>query len=235
LCGILGIDPCEVNKDLAFRLNALYPKRLAELSNEKKFFLVHFSTDAVFDDHKNDFYVESDTPSPVNVYGQTKYEGDRFIQQIAERYYIIRLSVLFGETSKQTQFVEKMIQRIQSGQRILTIADDVIASPSYSLDVALGIKQLLNQQQPVGLYHMANEGKASLYELMKEVVQRLGLTVGIEAGSYKDFPFVGVKNTNTPIRSEKIDSLRPWREAVAAYCLNLKNQQKWETTHNERR
>src|SRR3989338_6780074 len=97
---LLGIDLCEQEAQKAFRLNTLYPKFLAELSKEYNFLLIHFSTDAVFNDNKKDYYVESDAPCPLHVYGVTKYGGDCFVQAIAERYYIARVSMLFGAATK---------------------------------------------------------------------------------------------------------------------------------------
>lgn len=218
----LGIDPCERDPEKALRLNTLYPRFLAELSNEFGFLLVHFSTDAVFNDRKEGFYTEKDPPHPLNIYGFTKHGGDCFIQAIAERYYIFRVSVLFGETTKNTQFVEKMLQKIKEGQRVLNISTDIVGSPSYSKDVARQIKEILDALPKFGLYHMANEGKASLCDLMKEIVQVLGLDVDIQKASYKDFPYLGIKNTYTPIRSEKIAPLRLWQEAIVEYCHGLR-------------
>ena len=217
----LGIDPCEKDPEKAFRLNTLYPKFLAELSNEKGFLLVHFSTDAVFNNEKGDFYTEKDCPHPLNMYGVTKYGGDCFIQAIAKRYYIFRIPVLFGETIKSTQFVEKMLQKVNEGQRVLKIADDIISSPTYSKDVAREVRRILDASYQFGLYHVANEGKASLYDLMKEIIKNLNFDVRVEKASYKDFPFLGIKNTFTPIKSEKITPLRHWRAPIREYCANL--------------
>jgi dTDP-4-dehydrorhamnose reductase len=218
----VGIDACEKEPEKALCLNALYPKFLSELSNEMGFLLVHFSTDAVFNDSKEDFYNEDDLPSPLNMYGFTKYGGDCFIQNIAREYYIFRLSILFGLTSKNSQFVEKMLQRVKEGQKILRIADDIIASPTYSRDVALEIKKIVGSDLDFGLYHVANLGEASLYDLMEEILRNLNLKVKLERASHKDFPSLGIKNTYTPIRSKKIAPLRDWREAVKDYCLKLK-------------
>jgi dTDP-4-dehydrorhamnose reductase len=216
----LGIDPCEKEPEKAFRINAFYPKLLAELSNEKKFLLVHFSTDAVFNDEKRDFYTESDNPEPLNIYGFTKYMGDCFVRNTAEKYYLFRISVLFGETVRNTQFVEKMLERVKDGCGALRISDDIVLSPTYSMDVAREAKRILEEGLLFGLYHIANEGKASLYDLMKEISENLKLRARIEKASYKDFPFVGRKNTFTPIRSEKIKPLRPWKNAVKEYCAS---------------
>lgn len=226
----LGIDPCEKEPKRAFELNSLYPKLLAELSNENKFLLIHFSTDAVFNDDKEDYYVEKDRPSPLNIYGLTKYGGDCLVSSIAKKYYIIRVPVLFGETTKNNQFVEKMLQRVKNGQSELKVSNDITSSPTYTKDVAREIKKIVEGEMLYGLYHIANEGKASLYQLMKEVTNNLDLPVKVEKASFKDFPYLGIKNTNTPIISEKIKSLRPWKEAVKEYCDNLKT---WEIS-NER-
>ncbi len=220
----LGIDPCENDPEKAFKINTLFPKLLASLSNELDFLLVHFSTDAVFNDGKGDFYVESDIPKPLNVYGMTKYGGDCLIQAIAKKYFIFRISIMFGKSIKNNQFVEKMLQLINQGRKTLKIADDIISSPSYSLDVAKGVREILKRSPEYGIYHMVNDGKATLFDIMSEIVNGLGLDVKIEKASYNDFPFTGIKNTNTPIRSEKIKPLRPWKEAIKDYVEELKKE-----------
>lgn len=217
----LGIDPCEKEPERAFRLNTLYPKFLAELSNSNGFLLIHFSTDAVFSDEKGDFYTEKDCPRPLNLYGFTKYGGDCFIQAITKRYYLFRIPVLFGEATKNNQFVEKMLQKIHEGQKVLKISGDIISSPTYSRDVAREVWRIMDASYQFGLYHIANEGKASLYDLMKEITENLNLDVEVEAASYKEFPFLGIKNTFTPIKSEKVSPLRHWKEAVKGYCNNI--------------
>ena len=82
----LGIDPCELEPLTAHKLNTALPKLLAEKSKGNGFILIHFSTDAVFADKKNGKYNEDDRPSPINIYGYTKYFGDLYIQNIAEKY-----------------------------------------------------------------------------------------------------------------------------------------------------
>tara|TARA_Y100000294_G_scaffold173123_1_gene188784 strand:- start:1734 stop:2588 length:855 start_codon:yes stop_codon:yes gene_type:complete len=218
----LGIDPCEIEPEKALRLNTLYPKLIAEISNKMNFLFIHFSTDAVFNDVKGNYYVESDCPSPLNVYGFSKYGGDCFIKSLAKKYYIFRVSVLFGEALKKNQFVEKMLHKIEEGQKNLKISDDIISSPTYTIDVADEVKKILETEMPYGLYHIANEGKISLYQLMEEVTNNLGVSVKVEKASYNDFSYIGIKNTYTPLLSEKIKPLRPWQDAVKEYCNNIK-------------
>ena len=222
----LGIAQCEKQPNKALLLNTLYPKLLAELSNDLGYLLIHFSTDAVFNDAKGDYYYESDAQSPVNMYGFTKHGGDCFVREISENYYIFRISILFGETDRDTQFIEKMIKRVREGQRVLKVADDIISSPSYTADIAKEVKRIVYESLPFGLYHIANKGKASLYDLMCEIAKCLELDVKIERASHKDFHVCGIKNTYTPISSEKAGRLRSWQEAVRDYCIRLEEKMK---------
>lgn len=218
---MMGIDPCELDPAKAFLLNAMLPKALAELSAKYNFVLVHFSTDAVFNDSKHDFYTEADTPSPLNIYGATKYSGDCLIQALAVRYYIFRISVLFGHTEKRNQFVEKMLQKVDEGAKLLRISKDIISSPSYSIDIASKLKFFLKNNEKYGLYHIANEGKASLFDIIKYITEYLRDDIVVEDASYLDFPFLGIKNTFTPLKSMKTSPLRPWKEAIEDYCKYL--------------
>ncbi len=218
----LGIDPCEKDPNNALRMNTLYPRCLAEITKKIGAVLVHFSTDAVFNDAKHDYLTESDIPIPVNFYGLSKYGGDCLVQSTCEKYYIFRVPILFGPHSKKNQFVEKMLDNIKSGQRTLRFADDILSSPTYSLDVARKVRELLIEQVPFGLYHISNTGKASLFDLMSSIINELKLPIDIERGSYLDFPSVGQKNTYTPLSSVKTTSMRPWEEAVKEYCQLLK-------------
>ena len=219
-----GIDICERDSGNALKLNTLFPKMLAELSNEVGFLLVHFSTGAVFDNSNGEFITEKTCPKPIHIYGMTKYGGDCFIQTIATKYYIFRISILFGETNNNTQFVEKMLEKVREGQKTLRVADDNILSPTYSKDAAEEIRTILEYPYPFGIYHLANEGKATLYDLMSEIVKNLSLDVKLEKASYKDFPYIGLPNTSNPIRSEILHPLRSWKEAVNEYAHKSKLQ-----------
>lgn len=224
----MGIDPCERQPEKALRLNSLFPYFLANLSKKKNFLLVHFSTDAVFSDSNFEFYTEKHNPCPLNIYGLTKYGGDCFVQNNADKYYLIRIGILFGPTSKKTQFVEKMLLKIKEGEKELRIANDIVTSPSYNIDIAKKIKELIENQYPYGLYHVSNSGKASLFELMKEIVRVLSLDVDIKIASYKDFPHIGQKNRLTPLISIYLSPMRFWKAAVEEYCTkwlsHIKNE-----------
>ncbi len=217
----LGIDPSEADPQAAFCLNALLPRYLVGLAARYDCPLVHFSTDAVFSGEKKAFLSEQDCPDPVNLYGVTKLSGDQLITAGAIKHYILRISLLFGPSSKQNQFVEKMLERIRNGQTELQIAADIVASPSYAPDVARQLLEIVAEERPWGLYHVANDGQASLYELMKELCRLCAPAVQIRAASHQDFAAVGRKNDFTPLRSVKLKALRPWQDALADYAATL--------------
>lgn len=217
----VGIDQCEMEPARAFAVNTLFPGLLAKLSAGLGFLLVHFSTDAVFSGEGSRPYLEDDCPRPINIYGLTKHAGDCLIQADAGRHYLVRISLQFGGNPRENQFVESMLARVRLGQKRLEIAADITCSPSFSRDVALQLKRLVDDEAPFGLYHVANDGQASLHELMSEIFSRLGLEVDLRLASHRDFPSVGRKNTWAVLGSQKIPPLRPWRDAVREYCAAL--------------
>ena len=220
----MGIDACEMEPEKAMRINTLFPGHLAQLSSRLGSTLVHFSTDAVFNDEKQDYCTENDTPAPLQLYGVTKYGGECLVRGGCQRHYIFRVPLLFGESGRNTQFVEKMLALLLSDKKNIRVSSDIVSSPTYSMDVAGQVGRVLAGKAAFGVYHLANQGKASLYELMAEIVANLEIDAVLEKASFLDFQFVGRKNTFTPLTSVKTESLRPWREAVHDYCRYLKNQ-----------
>ena len=212
----LGIDPCELDPVNAHKCNAQLPRLLAEESNKQRFILVHFSSDAVFADNFNKSYNESDPPSPINIYGYSKYCGDLFVKNIAERYYIIRIPLIFGFSYKKSQFFEKMVEKIICNIDI-KIADDIFTTPTYSNDVAKELFKIILNKEEYGLYHVNNSGEVSLYGLIYKYIEIKNISAKISKSSYKDFKHIGRKNTKTILTSKKISRMRNWKLALNEY------------------
>lgn len=216
-----GLDACEKDPDRAFRINALFPRHLARLSGELGFRLIHFSSDAVFDDTKGDAgRVESDAPCPMNVYGLTKFGGDCFVRAEAEAYHIHRLSVLFGPPGKAPQFLERMLARASAGER-LRVSTDVMCSPSYSADVAARVLEVILKGRSSGLFHTANAGRASLFEVMAEVKANLGLEVVLEEVSHRQVGSTVPRAFRVSLESDAWGPLRSWRDALKSWCGSM--------------
>ena len=214
----MGIDACDAQPQKAFAVNALFPKALAAWSHRVGGTLVHLSTEAVFPDAVvGGSFVESNPPRPINVYGFTKYGGDCFVSAGTPRHYIFRLPMLFGESLKPCQFVEKMAVRIMAGEPEVQVSTDCCTTPSYSRDVAVAVRDILVAEKPLGLYHLANAGQASLFELITELVKILRRDVRVVPVSHTAFRCRGTKNLRPILASEKGVRLRPWQEALRAY------------------
>jgi len=216
----LGVEPCAANPTEAFAVNTLAVRSLAAICAEREICLVQLSTDAVFDGTKGDLYTEEDVPRPLNLYGMTKYMADRFVESRCEKYYIVRIPILFGLRRNQGNiFIEKMYRLAVSGINELRIADDVISCPSFSDDIAGGILDLVRSGRAYGLYHMRNEGTASLHGFASCFLEKMGVPVEIHRAKASDFSAneTELKPLNTAIRSIRIDPLRDWREAMDDY------------------
>lgn len=165
------VDKAEEDFDVALRVNALGPKNLASACRKYNIFLVHYSSDYVFDGKKEYFYTEQDIPNPINKYGKSKLEGERLLKEEIDDFLILRVSWVFGE-GKQN-FLYK-IREWAEKQDILRIVCDQISIPTYTEDI---VKITLHAIEAglKGLYHLTNSGYASRYEVARFFAEKAGL------------------------------------------------------------
>lgn len=226
----LGVEPCENNPLEAFQLNCKAVEDLANFCEAHGFGLAYISTDGVFDGQDGD-YTEDSMPNPINMYGLTKFNGELMARNLCNKHYIFRIPILFGERKNQGSiFIEKMYDLYKNGKKELKIADDVINRPSYNKDIAKKIVNLITCKSEFGIYHIHNSGeKASLYDFAVEFFKQKGIKdIKIDRAKAADFAKneVGKKPLNTTIRSNKIEPLRDWKEAMVEYQIkNEKNEQ----------
>lgn len=165
-----NVDKAESDKEKAYQVNAMGALHLAQVCEEIGAKLVYVSTDYVFDGRKGSAYTEADAPNPINIYGESKLLGEKFVSMTCRKHYIVRTSWLYG--SKGTNFVTKVIEKARSGGP-LHIVDDQIGSPTYCLDLALFIRSLIETDH-YGLYHASNQGECSRYEFAQHILQEAG-------------------------------------------------------------
>lgn len=217
---VIGINLCEDNPALAFEINAIAVYHLAKYAEHKEIILVQPSSHAVFDGLKDGYYTEDDRPNPINVYSLTKYMAEVFTQKLCKRHYIIRFPTLFGpRKNKSLGFVDKVFEKIKKGEK-LQIANDKIDSPTYTLDAVEQLIFLLEEKMPYGIYHLANSGKVSYYDFVKNLKDLLGNDVELSRAKDRDFPASGYKPLKTAMKSIKLPPLRPWEDALAEYVNN---------------
>jgi len=220
-----AVDAVEENEDTykkAQEINGVAPGYLAKVCKELDVLFVHFSTDYVFDGNNIRGYKEDDTPNPVNKYGQTKYLGEQNVQKNAEKYYIIRLSKLFGqpgtgEGSKKS-FVDTMLWLVREGGKdSLNLVHEETGSPTYAPDLANAVKELIEEDTPSGIYHITNDGACTWYEFAKEVFLISGETVNTAPVSGDAFPRPAKRPMHSTLNNTKLKLLRSWQEALQAY------------------
>jgi len=164
-----AVDHAEDEKELAFEINETAVKHLAESCLKFNTTLIHISTDFVFNGDSSIPLTEALPTNPVNVYGLSKLKGELQVQEIMEQYYIIRTSWLYSE--KANNFCKTMLKLAQSRDS-LTVIYDQVGTPTYAMDLADVILQIINTDKKVyGLYHYSNEGVASWYDFAKAIFE----------------------------------------------------------------
>lgn len=210
------VDGCERDPDAAFLVNGQGTRKVALACQRSGATMVYISTDYVFAGTKDEPYLESDEPNPINVYGKSKLEGEKHVQELLEEYYIVRTAWLYGPGGRN--FVEKVLQLAEERPELHLVITEV-GSPTYTRDLAEGISRLIRYPQ-YGIYHLTNEGSCSRYEFARKI---------LDLGGREEFPLYPAESYPRPakppshavlanIRAAELGiRLRPWREALAAY------------------
>jgi dTDP-4-dehydrorhamnose reductase len=177
-----AVDKAESEPELAYAINATAPKIIAEESQKLGSFLIHISTDYVFNGNSNYPYQESDITNPVSVYGQTKLAGEIAIQKACSDHIIIRTAWVYGTYGK-SNFVKTMLRLGKERPEARVVADQ-IGSPTWAKDIALTITQFIPQltSEIAGIYHYTNSGVASWYDFaiaIFEEAEKLGFPLKI--------------------------------------------------------
>ena len=167
------VDGCETQTEAAFSVNAIGPENLAIVARGSGSYLVHISTDYVFDGSKKEPYKEDDPANPLGIYGKSKWEGEvRLRKTLLDNYCIIRTQWLYGANGKN--FVDTII-RAAKRNKILKIVNDQLGSPTYTVDLAMAIVRLC-QMQATGVFHVTNKGTTTWSDFAAKILEFVGLT-----------------------------------------------------------
>jgi len=164
-----AVDACEGDPDTAFRVNALGTRWVADASRRAGAHLCHLSTDYVFDGTKDGPYVEWDRPNPQSVYGASKLGGEHEVAAHAPGASVVRTSWVCGEHGGN---MVKTVLRL-ADQPELAFVDDQRGHPSFTADLAVGIRRLVAARVP-GLFHLTNQGEVSWYEFVQAILASAG-------------------------------------------------------------
>ena len=214
---LVGVIQCELEPKKAFDINAIAVSHLAKICEKNKITFVQISSSSVFDGKKNDFYTEKDLPNPTGIYSVSKYVAECLTRNTCNKYYIIRLPLLFGKRKNRGErFLDKLVEKIQNGGE-LRVSVDIIDSPTYTNDAANTLITMLEEEKTFGLYHVANSGKVSLYEFVSKMVELSGADIKIVEAKDKDFKSPAYKPPALPLKSIKLKPIRSWQDALRDY------------------
>lgn len=224
------VDVCEQEVERTFAVNVYGVHNLALACRVHGAALAHMSTDYVFGGDKTRAtpYVETDAPAPINAYGVSKLAGEQFVRYLLERYFIFRVTGLYGvagSSGKGGNFVELMLRLAGAGKDI-RVVDDQRMTPTYTVDLAQQIAAVIETEQ-YGLYHATSQGDCTWYEFAAEIFRQSGLRPTLGRAKTGDF---GEKATrpaysvleNRALREIGMDVMRPWQEALGAYLEERK-------------
>jgi len=223
---INAVDKIEEDEgmfDLAKTINGMAVGELAKIAKNLGIIFVHYSTDYVFDGEKGSSYVEIDTPNPISKYAETKLLGETLTQKNGEKFYIIRLSRLFGkagtsEMSKRS-FVDTMIA-LASQKDHLDVVNDQSGSPTYAPDLAAFTRALIEQNKPYGIYHGANDGGCTWYDWAKKIFELKNITIDVAPVSHTQFPRPARAPKYSVLENTKMPKQRSWEDALREYLLS---------------
>jgi dTDP-4-dehydrorhamnose reductase len=207
------VDRCERDPNHAYLVNSVGAYNMATVAQEVGAKLVYISTAGVFDGEKDSAYSENDPPNPQNFYGRSKYMGELAVQGILKDFIIARACWMFGGgPKKDLKFVGKIIKQLDKSE--IKAISDAYGSPTFGKDLIFVIKKLL-AQDAVGVFHLANEGFCSRYEMAKFIIETLKPGLKLTPVGIDYFP--GAKRVKNEALISKVKLMRPWQEALREY------------------
>lgn len=222
LAAATDVDKCEQDHDYAFANNAVGTQAVALACRDLGCELVYISTAGVFWGDKADPYTEFDDPRPANVYGVSKLAGERIVRTLCDRAYIVRAGWMIGGGTLDRKFVGKISEQLRNGATHLKAVDDKRGTPTYAPDLLRTVKRLLATGWH-GLYHGANQGVCTRWDVAAELATILGRDdVEIERVSSDAFPLPAPRADseamiNYNLALVGLDEAPPWQDALRTY------------------
>jgi dTDP-4-dehydrorhamnose reductase len=217
-----NVDKAETETDLAFRVNAEAVGNLGLFARKFNAWLLHISTDFVFDGRSSVPYTEKDIPRPINAYGRTKLAGERLLVENKCRHCIMRVEWTYGMHGDN--FVKKILQKARtsatpslgtgpvgdaragSPRHEIKAVDDQFGSPTATAEAAKAVCDLL-QKKPTGIYHFASQGYVSRFGVAQFIIETLKLDVALKPCKTADFPSPAARPLNSRLDCGKIRPL----------------------------
>ena len=220
-----AVDKAEDEPELCQAVNVEGTRHIAQACAEIGAKMVYISTDYVFPGDGDKPYDVDAGKGPMNVYGRSKLAGEEAVQHILTRYFIVRISWVFGIHGKN--FIRTMLN-LAKNHKELTVVNDQIGSPTYTRDLAVLLADMVHTEK-YGIYHATNEGFCSWAELAAEVFRQAGREVTVTPVDSSAYPTKAMRPKNSRMSTEKLAKngfrlLPRWQDAVGRYLIELQNE-----------
>lgn len=217
-----AVDLAEDDKDTCYRVNVLGTKYISEVCRKINAKLIYISTDYVFDGNGIIPFEVTDDLNPINYYGKTKYEGEKFVISNVKKHYILRISWVFGINGNN--FVKTMI-KLSELKDSITVIDDQIGSPTSTKDLSKLIFDMAKSEH-YGTYHATNEGYCSWYEFAKEIFNIMNINVKILPTTTKEYLTKANRPLNSRLSKKSLDAvgfkrLPSWQDSLKQYLQTM--------------
>lgn len=219
------LEFCEENADDTYATNTLAVENAVYLANELDIPLLYISTAGIFDG-KKELYDDWDQPNPLGVYARSKYMGERFVVENAQRYVVCRAGWMMGSgPSKDKKFIQKLMKQLKDGKKELFIVNDKDGTPTYTQDFALTVKALIEKEY-WGLYNCVCGGQTSRIEVARELIKVLGREEEIKISEVSSEYFKDVYYAERPaserlltrkLELRGVNKMKDWRIALKEY------------------
>lgn len=216
-----AVDKAEDMVEVCRKVNAEGTENIARVCEELDIPMMYFSTDYVFDGEGTSPWSEYDERHPLNVYGQTKYEGELIVEKL-KKHFIIRIAWVFGKNGNN--FIKTML-RLGKERGAVSVVSDQVGSPTYTYDLARLVVDMIQTDQ-YGTYHATNEGICSWYEFACEIFKQAGMDVSVTPVSSTEFPAKAKRPSNSRMNKGELDKhgfdrLPTWQDALGRYLKEI--------------
>ncbi len=218
-----AVDKAEKEEELCFLVNQTGTKNLAMAAREADAKLVYISTDYVFEGTGTEFYKVNDSTNPLGAYGRSKLAGEQEVQKLLEKFFIIRVSWIYGIHGNN--FVKTML-RLSEKQDEVQVVNDQIGSPTYTRDIADKIIEMISTEK-YGIYHLTCEGTCSWADFAREIFFQEGKATVVKDITTKEFNAAAARPLNSRLSKESLDDagfsrLPHWKDSLRSFLSELR-------------
>ena len=217
-----AVDKAEENLEVCRAVNAVGPLNIAIACRDINAKMIYISTDYVFPGSGERFYETDDDTGPLGVYGRTKLDGELAVKELLSRYFIVRISWVFGINGNN--FIKTMLKLSETYDEINVVSDQ-IGSPTYTADLAALLCDIVVTEK-YGTYHATNEGICSWAELAEEVFRIVGRNTKVNCITTEEYRAKAARPKNSRLSKKSLDEagfkrLPEWRDAVIRYLREI--------------